>query len=75
MIEKNWPESGYHVMCDSCSNELEIETDSWAVMIRKLKREGWRNYKVNIYDATTPHRHYDEWRNICPTCISTNTES
>lgn len=48
----------FTIMCDNCSNEIEVEANAWCDMIDEIKAEGWRTYKNG-----------DHWLQKCPVCV------
>lgn len=59
MIEQNWPHPGFVVHCDSCSNDEEIDTEDFNLLIARIKRKGW-----TIYRGETGR----VWMHRCPAC-------
>jgi len=58
VIERNWPDTGYVVHCDYCSEDLEIVyARDFMDAVHRSKSAGWRPVMVD-----------GEWRNRCPAC-------
>ena len=57
MIERDYDEGGYYVVCDFCSNEINIQQSEFMRAIEALKMRGWKIIKAG-----------DEWLHKCPVC-------
>lgn len=57
MIEKDDEEGGYYVVCDFCSNDVNIQQYDFFRVIEALKMRGWKIIKSGM-----------EWLHKCPEC-------
>jgi hypothetical protein len=60
MIEKMIYESGFELICDTCSNYEEFEVgNNWEEFIIEAKEKGWRFVTEDN----------GSWAHYCPVCV------
>lgn len=59
MIERDPEEGGYYVVCDFCSNDVNIQRKEFMHAIDALKRRGWKVIRDELAL---------EWLHKCPDC-------
>lgn len=59
MLEQNWPEDGWLIACDGCSNEAEFpRASNFDEALTLAKARGWR-----------PRMENGAWIHLCPVCL------
>jgi len=58
MIERDPDEGGFYIVCDFCSNDINIQRNDFLLAIESLKMRGWKIIKQG-----------SEWLHKCPTCL------
>lgn len=73
MIERDPDEGGFYVVCDFCSNDINIQQHDFMRAIESMKMRGWKimkNPRTKEFMTVS-----EEWLHKCPECQKNDNKS